>query len=54
MANQPKSSAEQDSVFHTYTTHRIPWYVHVLWIVFLISLVWYIFRFAVPSAKELL
>jgi hypothetical protein len=45
-------SPEQDSKFHTYTTHYIPWLVRLMWVVFWIGLVWYLVALAVPSAKN--
>ena len=48
--NEP--TPEQDSRYHTYTTHRIPWFVRAIWICFWIGLVWYIIRYAIPSAKN--
>lgn len=54
MNQAPNQSPQQDAEFQTYTTHRIPWYVHVMWIAFGIGLIWYVFRFAIPSAKSFL
>lgn len=42
---------EQDAKFHTYTTHRIPWYVRAIWIGFWIGAIWYVIKFAIPMAK---
>jgi hypothetical protein len=42
----------KDKEYHTYTTHRIPWYVRVMWILFWIGLMWYMIRFAFPAARE--
>jgi|CXWL01.1.fsa_nt_gi hypothetical protein len=50
----PNLSPQQDSEFHTYVTHRIPWYVRVMWIVFWIGLIWYVIKFAIPSARSFL
>lgn len=54
MSTPSHPPAEQERSFHTYVTHRIPWYVHVMWIVFIMALIGYIAVYAVPSAKELL
>lgn len=43
---------DQDSTYHTYTTHRIPWYIRVMWIVFWVGLIWYIVKWGIPSAKN--
>ncbi|HRX86099.1 MAG TPA: hypothetical protein P5572_13850 [Phycisphaerae bacterium] len=48
----PGTSPAEENKFHTYTTHRIPWFVRFIWICFWIGLVWYIVRWAIPSAKN--
>ncbi len=47
-----KWSADQDKKFHTFATHRIPWYVRAMWIAFWIGLIRYLVKFAIPSAKN--
>jgi hypothetical protein len=47
-----EETAQQESRFHTYTTHHIPWYVRALWICFWIGAVWYVVQFAIPMAKN--
>jgi len=54
MLEAPNQSPQQDSEFHTYVTHRIPWYVRAMWIAFWIGLIWYVIEFAIPSAKTFL
>lgn len=51
MAETPHPSPEQEQSYHTYTTHRIPWYVRLMWVGFWILLVWYVVRYAIPSAR---
>ncbi len=52
MADSLKTaSPEQDSQFHSYKTHRIPWYVRAIWLGFWIGAIWYVFYFAVPAVK---
>lgn len=48
----PGTTPEQENQYHTYTTHRIPWFVRFIWICFWIGLVWYIVRYAIDSAKH--
>jgi hypothetical protein len=51
--NEPiESSAQEDKQFHTYVTHRIPWYVRTMWIGFWIGAIWYVVKFAIPMAKN--
>lgn len=45
-------NAQQESQYHNYTTHRIPWFVRIIWIGFWIGLVWYLVKYAIPSAKN--
>jgi hypothetical protein len=52
MTTRHEDSAEAESHFHTYTTHRIPWYVRAMWICFWIGAVWYTVKFAIPMAKN--
>jgi hypothetical protein len=52
MAEGPFSTPEEERDFHTYSTHRIPWYVHLMWIWFSILLIWYVVRYAIPSARS--
>ena len=46
------STPEEENKYHTYTTHRIDWFVRFMWICFWIALVWYIVSFAIPSIKD--
>jgi hypothetical protein len=52
MVDAPYTTAEDDKKHHTYTTHRIPWYVRAMWVGFWIGMIWYIVAFAIPSAKD--
>jgi hypothetical protein len=54
MTPPEQQNGEQESSFHTYVTHRIPWYVHMIWMGYLIALVWYLIQYAVPSARDAL
>lgn len=51
MTDMPPT-AREEAGYHTYTTHRIPWYVRALWIGFWLGLIWYVFQFVIPSAKN--
>jgi len=46
------TTPEQDRRFHSYQTHRIPWYVRAIWLAYWIGAVWYVFEFAIPWAKR--
>ncbi len=50
--NESGSSAKEEGKFHTYATHRIPWYVHALWISFWLAWIWYVVQYVIPSVKS--
>lgn len=52
MTEDTASTPEKDGAYHTYTTHRIPWYVPVLWIGFALLFAWYVLRYVIPSARS--
>jgi hypothetical protein len=52
MSEAPHRTPQEDRAFHTYETHRIPWYVRLIWVGFWIGAIWYVIRFAIPSAKN--
>lgn len=39
---------EAENVHHTYVTNRIPWYVHLLWVLFWIICISYILYYQLP------
>lgn len=39
---------EVENLNHTYRTHRIPWFIHVLWVGFWVLAIWYVLTFQVP------
>ena len=52
MGESSTPTPQQDKTYHTYHTHRIPWYVRAMWMLFWIGLIWYVVRFAIPAAKD--
>jgi hypothetical protein len=52
MAEPTHSTPQEERQFHTYRTHRIPWYIRAMWIVFWIGAIWYLLALAVPMAKN--
>lgn len=52
MPQAPNTDPGEDANYHSYTTHRIPWYVRAMWIGFWVGMIWYIVKFAVPMAKN--
>jgi len=45
------SSPQEEGRYHTYTTHRIPWYVRMIWVGFWVGAIWYVIKYAIPMAK---
>jgi hypothetical protein len=52
VTDQTGPGVDPERQYHNYTTHRIPWFVRIIWIAFWIGLVWYLITYAVPSAKN--
>ncbi len=47
-----QTPAEEERQHHTYTTNRIPWYVHLMWISFWVLAIWYTAAYMVPAIRE--
>lgn len=46
----PENAApEVENKFHDYVTHRVPWFVHLLWVCFWALAIWYVLSFLFPS-----
>ena len=43
------TTAEDESRFHNYVGHQIPWYVRLIWIVFWCFAAWYVIRLLLPA-----
>jgi len=54
MTDHANESVQDDAAYHTYTTHRIPWFVHLIWIGYVVGAIWYIIRYVIPSASQFL
>ena len=46
-----RASPQEEGRYHTYTTHRIPWYVRLIWVGFWVGAIWYVIKYAIPMAK---
>lgn len=51
MQRPDNPSPEAENVHHTYVTNRIPWYVHVLWVMFWALAVGYILTYQFPIIR---
>jgi hypothetical protein len=43
------TTAEDDSRYHNYVGHQIPWYVRLIWIIFWCFAAWYVIRLMLPA-----
>jgi hypothetical protein len=43
------TTAEDDSRYHNYVGHQIPWYVRLIWVVFWCFAAWYVIRLLLPA-----
>lgn len=52
MSPEPHSDTPaEENRFHTYTTHNIPWYIRIMWVVFWVAAIYYVVKWGVPMAK---
>lgn len=51
MAEVETTTAEEEHQFHDYVGSRIPWYVHLLWLMFWMFVVYYIVTWQLPALK---
>jgi len=52
MSDQPENAPpEEENKHHTYVTNRIPWFVHVLWILFWMMAIAYILTYQLPVIR---
>jgi hypothetical protein len=49
--NSDSGSPQQESRFHTYSSHVIPWYIRVMWIVFWIFAISYVVANFLPAIQ---
>ncbi len=48
MSQIDRTSVESEGRFHSYTGNRIPWYVHLLWILFWTFVGYYLVQYLIP------
>lgn len=49
-SEQPKPDGEEK--YHNYVTNKIPWFVHVMWVIFWILAIGYLLTWFVPSLQR--
>jgi len=43
--------AEVENQNHRYVTNAIPWFVHLLWLLFWMLAIWYVLSFLFPAMR---
>ncbi|MCX7419948.1 MAG: hypothetical protein NT013_10470 [Planctomycetia bacterium] len=51
MTQLEESPPEVENRFHHYISNRIPWYVHLMWVLFWVFVVGYVLSFLLPALK---
>lgn len=51
MTQPEETTPEVESRFHHYISNRIPWYVHLIWVLFWIFVVGYVLTYFLPALK---
>ncbi|MCA9253988.1 MAG: hypothetical protein KDA33_00055 [Phycisphaerales bacterium] len=51
MSQEHYDAPAEENRFHTYSTHHIPWYIRIMWVVFWVLAIYYVVKWAVPMAK---
>ena len=51
MSRDEDARAYDEHQYHTYTTHRIPWWVRAIWLFFWVFAIGYFLINLVPAAK---
>ena len=49
--NTDAGTPEQESRFHTYASHVIPWYVRLIWLFFWIFAIGYVISYFLPAIQ---
>lgn len=49
MAQVESTTAQEDQRFHYYTGSKVPWYVHLLWLLFWIFSAYYVLKYLLPA-----
>ena len=51
MAEVDRPVVQDDERFHKYTGNTIPWYVHIIWILFWCFALYYMTTYLLPALK---
>jgi hypothetical protein len=49
MAEVEQSTAQDDHRFHYYTTSKVPWAVHAIWLIFWAFSAYYVITYLLPA-----
>lgn len=51
MSEVETTTAEDEGRFHSYVGSKIPWPIHLLWVLFWCLAAWYVLAFLLPALK---
>ena len=51
-SDNDQDSPQAEGRYHSYRTHAIPWYVHLLWVSFWIGAISYALKFMIPAMQS--
>ncbi len=52
MTDADNASAQEEAQYHTYETHRIPWWMRAIWLGFWLFTIGYFVTNLIPAAKH--
>ena len=50
--SKEKDSADDELNYHTYSSHVIPWYVRLMWLIFWIFAIGYSIKYFLPAFQS--
>lgn len=51
MSQTDRTSVENEGKFHHYVGNHIPWYIHILWILFWGFVAYYLVQYLIPMIQ---
>lgn len=51
MSDVENTTAQEEGRFHNYVGSKIPWPVHLMWVLFWCLAAWYVLRLLLPALK---
>jgi hypothetical protein len=47
-----QDNAQVEGRYHSYRTHAIPWFIHLMWVAFWIGSIAYALRYMIPAMQS--